>query len=100
MKVVERGTAAKAETLKMFIGGQWVASESGETFAATSPGSGGTIASIPKGTREDAQRAVEAAHRAPRCQAPAGAVGRARRLSRGAGGWEHGGLLAGLQRLA
>ncbi|HYS29021.1 MAG TPA: aldehyde dehydrogenase family protein, partial [Candidatus Limnocylindria bacterium] len=89
MKVVERGTAAKAETLKMFIGGRWVASESGETFAATSPGSGETIASIPKGTRQDAQRAVEAAHRARESMARVGAFERARLLHRVADVMEH-----------
>jgi succinate-semialdehyde dehydrogenase/glutarate-semialdehyde dehydrogenase len=89
MKVVERGTAAKAETLKMFIGGQWVASESGETFAATSPGSGETIASIPKGTRQDAQRAVEAARRARESMARLGAFERAKLLHRVADVMEH-----------
>src|SRR6266851_8791144 len=89
MKVVERGTAAKAETLKMFIGGQWVASESGETYAATSPGSGETIASIPKGTRKDAQRAVEGAHRARESMARLGAFERAKLLHRVADVIEH-----------
>ena len=35
MKVVE-----KTQTLKMFVGGRWIASESGETFEARSPATG------------------------------------------------------------
>ncbi len=49
---------------KMFIDGRWVESESGEHFDADSPATGEVIAEVPKGTRADAQRAVEAAHRA------------------------------------
>jgi acyl-CoA reductase-like NAD-dependent aldehyde dehydrogenase len=41
-----------------------VESESGRTFASVSPGSGETIATVPEGTRADAARAVQAAHRA------------------------------------
>ena len=58
MKVVE-----KTEAMKMFVGGQWVDSRSGETFDATSPASGEVIATIPKGNREDAERAVKEAYR-------------------------------------
>ena len=54
---------------KMFIAGQWVDSESGETFDADSPVTGEVIAAVPKGTRADAQRAVEAAHAARRAMA-------------------------------
>src|SRR5256884_172173 len=49
---------------KMFIEGRWVESESGELFDADSPATGEIIAQVPKGTRADAQRAVEAAHKA------------------------------------
>ena len=49
---------------KMFVDGKWVDSESGEYFEADSPATGEVIAQVPKGTRADAQRAVEAAHRA------------------------------------
>src|ERR1700686_3896139 len=41
---------------KMFVDGKWVESESGKTFDAVSPATGETIASVPKGTRADAQR--------------------------------------------
>ena len=50
----------------MFIDGKWVESESGEHFDADSPATGEIIGQLPKGTRADAQRAIEAAHRAKR----------------------------------
>ena len=54
-----------AKTVKhMFIAGRWVESESGEHFDADSPVTGEVIAEVPKGTRADAQRAIEAAHEA------------------------------------
>ncbi|MGI8617400.1 MAG: aldehyde dehydrogenase family protein [Actinomycetota bacterium] len=48
----------------MLIGGDWVASESGATFDATSPSTSEVIGSIPEGTRVDAQRAIMAANEA------------------------------------
>jgi acyl-CoA reductase-like NAD-dependent aldehyde dehydrogenase len=45
----------------MWIGGQWVASETGATFEAFSPSTGEVIGTVPEGTRADAQRAVDAA---------------------------------------
>jgi acyl-CoA reductase-like NAD-dependent aldehyde dehydrogenase len=77
MKVVER-----TQTLQMFVGGRWVDSESGETFEAHSPASGEVIATLPKGTRADAARAVEAAHRARSAMAGLGAFARAALLHR------------------
>jgi succinate-semialdehyde dehydrogenase/glutarate-semialdehyde dehydrogenase len=50
-----------ADEHRMLIGGDWVASESGATFDATSPSTGEVIGSIPEGTRLDAQRAIAAA---------------------------------------
>jgi acyl-CoA reductase-like NAD-dependent aldehyde dehydrogenase len=50
-----------ADEYRMLIGGDWVASESGATFDATSPSTGEVIGSIPEGTRIDAQRAIAAA---------------------------------------
>lgn len=43
------------------IGGQWVPSESGETFDAVNPATGEVLARLAKGTREDARRAIAAA---------------------------------------
>ena len=47
-----------ADEHRMLIGGEWVASESGATFDATSPSTGEVIGSLPEGTRADAQRAI------------------------------------------
>src|SRR5256714_239649 len=72
MKVVE-----KTQILKMFVGGRWVDSESGQTFEAVSPATGEVIATLPKGTRADAAYAVEAAHRARAAMGALGAFERA-----------------------
>src|SRR3954464_799279 len=48
----------------MFVGGAWRPSASGETFEATSPGTGEVIGAIPQGDRSDAQAAVAAAAQA------------------------------------
>jgi acyl-CoA reductase-like NAD-dependent aldehyde dehydrogenase len=48
----------------MFVDGAWTESATGETFTADSPVTGEAIAEIPQGSREDAQRAIEAANRA------------------------------------
>jgi acyl-CoA reductase-like NAD-dependent aldehyde dehydrogenase len=50
-----------ADAYRMLIGGDWVASESGGTFDATSPATGEVIGSLPEGSREDARRALAAA---------------------------------------
>ncbi len=57
-------TQVSVETLSLYIDGDWLPSESGETFAATNPATGETIGSLSRGTRTDAQRAIEAANRA------------------------------------
>jgi succinate-semialdehyde dehydrogenase/glutarate-semialdehyde dehydrogenase len=46
----------------MFVAGAWTAAASGETFTADSPATGETIAQVPQGGREDAQRAIAAAN--------------------------------------
>jgi acyl-CoA reductase-like NAD-dependent aldehyde dehydrogenase len=48
----------------MFVDGAWTESASGETFTADSPATGEAIGEIPQGSREDAQRAIDAANRA------------------------------------
>ena len=50
--------------LKMFIGGEWVESSSGETMEVLNPATGEAIAEVPRGTAEDVERAVEAAKKA------------------------------------
>ncbi|WP_085026220.1 aldehyde dehydrogenase [Ensifer aridi] len=52
------------QTYKMWIDGQWVDAALGETFETRNPYTGDVWAAIAKGTKEDAERAVEAAHRA------------------------------------
>ncbi|HYC44473.1 MAG TPA: aldehyde dehydrogenase [Burkholderiales bacterium] len=49
---------------KMFIGGEWVDSASGQTFETANPYTGKPWALIPRGNREDVDRAVRAAHKA------------------------------------
>ena len=49
------------EIKKMFIGGEWVESVSGNTFDAVNPATGEGIATITEATVEDARLAVAAA---------------------------------------
>jgi acyl-CoA reductase-like NAD-dependent aldehyde dehydrogenase len=67
---------------KMFVDGAWVDSESGAYFDADSPATGELIAQVPKGTRADAGRAVEAAHKARRPMAQLKGFERSKRLHR------------------
>src|SRR6266699_2234717 len=46
---------------KNIVGGEWVDSASGETMEVLNPATGEAIAEVPRGTKEDADRAVEAA---------------------------------------
>jgi betaine-aldehyde dehydrogenase len=48
--------------MKMLIDGQWVESESRETFPVNNPATSETVDTVPKGSREDAKRAVDAAY--------------------------------------
>src|SRR6266576_6415728 len=66
----------------MSVDGKWTESESGQLFEATSPATGEVIAQVPKGTRADAQRAVEAAHRARSEMAKLKGFERSKRLHR------------------
>lgn len=52
------------EKYKMFIGGEWVDSASGETFESHNPFTAEPWALIPKGNAEDVDRAVQAADKA------------------------------------
>jgi acyl-CoA reductase-like NAD-dependent aldehyde dehydrogenase len=49
---------------EMFVDGAWTGSASGETFTADSPATGEAIGEVPQGSREDTQRAIDAANRA------------------------------------
>jgi acyl-CoA reductase-like NAD-dependent aldehyde dehydrogenase len=57
-------TTSSVRHEQMFLGGNWEASATGETFEATSPATGEVIATIPQGDREDAGRAIAAARSA------------------------------------
>ena len=48
----------------MFIGGEWVASRSGETQEILNPATGKVIATVPKASAEDVDRAVASAKKA------------------------------------
>jgi len=55
------GTLAR---YKMFIGGEWVDAASGEHFESDNPYTGKPWALIPRGSAQDVDRAVRAAHKA------------------------------------
>ena len=48
-------------TYKNYIGGEWVEAASGETFDVVNPTTEEVFATVPKGGREDAQRAIAVA---------------------------------------
>jgi len=50
-----------AKKSKMYIGGKWVDSTSGETFDDLNPYTGEVYAQVPAGTPEDVRQAVDAA---------------------------------------
>jgi acyl-CoA reductase-like NAD-dependent aldehyde dehydrogenase len=49
---------------RMFVGGRWVDGASSETIEVINPASERIIATVPKGTREDARMALDSAQRA------------------------------------
>lgn len=49
------------DTHGLFIGGEWVASDSGETFTSTNPADGTPVAVLSRGSRSDVDAAVAAA---------------------------------------
>jgi acyl-CoA reductase-like NAD-dependent aldehyde dehydrogenase len=51
-------------TGQLYIDGEWVASDSGETFVSTDPANGNAFAVLDEGSRSDVDRAVAAARRA------------------------------------
>src|SRR4029079_14033131 len=66
----------------MFIAGEWVDGESGESTGATSPATGESLGTVPEGTRGDAQRAIAAANAAWRGWAGRSAFERAEAMER------------------
>src|SRR5271168_2346621 len=65
-------TMSKARTIKrpqvkdqpLFIGGKWLDSVSGKTFATLNPATGETICQVAEGDKADVDLAVKAARRA------------------------------------
>ena len=55
---------ATLTTYQMYIGGQWVDASSGDHFESDDPFLAEPWALIPRGTADDVDRAVRAAHRA------------------------------------
>jgi acyl-CoA reductase-like NAD-dependent aldehyde dehydrogenase len=49
---------------QMFFGGEWRPSATGETFSASSPGTGEQIGTVPEGDRDDARAAIDSARAA------------------------------------
>jgi len=56
--------ASGVKTYKLFIGGKWVESSTGEAEADINPATEEAVANVAVATREDADRAVEAAQKA------------------------------------
>ena len=54
----------KLKQYQMFIDGQWVDSQDGNTFTSINPATGEAWAEVPEASEADVNRAVEAAHRA------------------------------------
>jgi len=72
------------ETYQLFIDGQWVDAQSGETFDDLNPYSGELYAKVAKGGVEDADRAMEAAYAARQGWAATPAIDRAKILNKAA----------------
>ncbi len=53
--------ATEVRHFQNYIGGEWVDAASGETFDVTNPATEEVFATVPKGDREDARSAIEAA---------------------------------------
>jgi acyl-CoA reductase-like NAD-dependent aldehyde dehydrogenase len=69
------------KTYQMFIGGQWVAANSGETFDDMNPYNGELYAKVAKGDIEDAHSALAAAYSARKMWAGTPAIERAKVLN-------------------
>ncbi|HUJ96097.1 MAG TPA: aldehyde dehydrogenase family protein [Terriglobales bacterium] len=60
----DRVTSFISKPRKMLINGEWVEAASGKTFATYNPATGGVLAHVAEGDREDIDRAVKAARAA------------------------------------
>jgi len=66
--------------LKMLLEGQWTDAHGGDSFPVYNPATGAAIDSVPKGTREDVRRAVDAASEAFKVWSERPAIERSRVL--------------------
>jgi acyl-CoA reductase-like NAD-dependent aldehyde dehydrogenase len=64
MMAVDTAARADVKHFKNYIGGEWLDAASGETFDVINPATEEVVATVPKGDREDAQRAIAAAREA------------------------------------
>jgi acyl-CoA reductase-like NAD-dependent aldehyde dehydrogenase len=55
---IDTQAPADVKAYKNYIGGEWVDAASGETFEIVNPATEEAVATVPKGGREDAQRAI------------------------------------------
>lgn len=63
ISIISMGEKTTTETFRMFVGGEQVDSAEGETTTATNPATGEPLGAVPKGTRDDVDRAVAAARK-------------------------------------
>jgi betaine-aldehyde dehydrogenase len=56
--------ATAVKTYRMFVGGEWVESSSGETLTVSSPASGEVLGEVPNASADDVDRAVRSAQAA------------------------------------
>jgi lactaldehyde dehydrogenase / glycolaldehyde dehydrogenase len=64
LKPRSRPKVRKVRKLRMYVDGEWVDSEDDSRVPVVNPSDEATIATVPKGTREDAKAALEAAAKA------------------------------------
>jgi acyl-CoA reductase-like NAD-dependent aldehyde dehydrogenase len=76
------GVQLRVEAASMYVAGRWAASASGDVFEATNPSTGEIIATLPRGTRDDARAAISAAGEAARGWARVSAFDRAAAMER------------------
>ncbi len=74
--------STKTRDYSFVVGGAWAESESGARMEATSPATGESLGTVPKGTRADAQRAIAAANAASRHWAARSAFERSAAMER------------------
>ena len=60
----DAGAASAVRWYDQFIGGEWVAGASGETYTRTNPATGAAVEVIPWGDLEDTRKAIAAARKA------------------------------------